>query len=614
MSNRREFLKDAGIMAGAASVAGYVSLPGSASLVGGSAAAAETTVDPSLPPSGVQAGPLPPVPTPKCTPETLAARGQIVAKVDQRLLTKAERLFGGTAQGRITEMLQNSRRAGATTVWILYDEDNKFVRYFDDGHGLTDFGQLLAMGFSGWNEGIEAAEDPAGAGFFSLAPRRVTVHSRGRKVVIDEGGWLGMPIDVVPSDWYGKGIQMEFHDEWDRASVEAEMEYGPLTVYYNGRKLLNRPFISRDREIVDCPELGCRIQLSSIHRASRGRVHYRDHYVNFNFHGQTLASRDISSPVQDALHMEVSVELTGAPTELRMVLPAREKLMINPAAKQLQQVIEKTIYASLEGKTHSLPYAIYKKGRELGFDLDEAKESWVEGVGNWHEHCLENIDVPSYAGSSRERIGCDDDDGRCVDLLSAYAPGFKFVPCSPSAGMSGYSWAQNLVSVVRTEVHPTYYPDKEWRFEVNGMTLQVCRTIAVEVETDEDDVEPKVYETSAAFDDQKEVLYITKAGMHDISDSAIFAMTGGNWDEDRGRDSQYDDFEEEMDVIMALLRGPYEAVRRDVAKTTKALAKRVLSDTGKRWDSARIDSDGTVRLYAKGRLIAKVAEPRDDEA
>ena len=40
----------------------------------------------------------------------------ICAKVSERLLQKASRLFTGTLDGRIIEILQNARRAGATEV------------------------------------------------------------------------------------------------------------------------------------------------------------------------------------------------------------------------------------------------------------------------------------------------------------------------------------------------------------------------------------------------------------------------------------------------------------------------------------------------------------------
>ena len=42
----------------------------------------------------------------------------IQAMVNPRLLSKANRLFTGTLEGRIIEILQNARRAGATNVEI----------------------------------------------------------------------------------------------------------------------------------------------------------------------------------------------------------------------------------------------------------------------------------------------------------------------------------------------------------------------------------------------------------------------------------------------------------------------------------------------------------------
>ena len=99
----------------------------------------------------------------------------ICAKVDPRLLTKADRLFTGTIEGRIIEILQNARRAGATEVRIINKDG--FVIVQDNGSGIDDFQKLLDLGGSGWDEKMEAGEDPAGVGLFSLAPKEVTIIS-----------------------------------------------------------------------------------------------------------------------------------------------------------------------------------------------------------------------------------------------------------------------------------------------------------------------------------------------------------------------------------------------------------------------------------------------------
>jgi len=105
----------------------------------------------------------------------------IQACVNARLLKKAERLFTGTLNGRIIEILQNARRAGATKVEITNvpchsGEDAPCrVMVRDNGRGIDDFAKLLDMGGSGWDEPgedtLEAAEDPAGVGLFCLARR-----------------------------------------------------------------------------------------------------------------------------------------------------------------------------------------------------------------------------------------------------------------------------------------------------------------------------------------------------------------------------------------------------------------------------------------------------------
>ena len=118
----------------------------------------------------------------------------ICAKVNPRLLTKADRLFTGTVEGRIIEILQNARRAKARHVEITNHDGLVTVR--DDGRGIRDFEKLLDLGGSGWKEALEVSEDPAGVGLFCLAPRELTVRSRGLKIIVSAEGWTGTPVEV----------------------------------------------------------------------------------------------------------------------------------------------------------------------------------------------------------------------------------------------------------------------------------------------------------------------------------------------------------------------------------------------------------------------------------
>ena len=72
----------------------------------------------------------------------------IRAKVNQRLLSKASRLFTGSLEGRIIEILQNARRAGATKVEITNTDGMVTVR--DNGSGIEDFAQGDISRGDGW--------------------------------------------------------------------------------------------------------------------------------------------------------------------------------------------------------------------------------------------------------------------------------------------------------------------------------------------------------------------------------------------------------------------------------------------------------------------------------
>jgi hypothetical protein len=115
----------------------------------------------------------------------------IQACVNPRLLTKADRLFIGSLEGRVIEILQNARRASATKVVIGNADGFVTIRDFGD-----DFSKLLDLGGSGWEEALESSEDPAGVGIFCLAPREVTIRSNGRMATIKKDGGTGCPRTV----------------------------------------------------------------------------------------------------------------------------------------------------------------------------------------------------------------------------------------------------------------------------------------------------------------------------------------------------------------------------------------------------------------------------------
>ena len=192
------------------------------------------------------------------------------AQVNTRLLTKASRLFTGTLPGRIIEILQNARRAGAQHVHITNHRGRVTIR--DDGRGIRDFARLLDLGGSDWQAKLEASEDPAGVGLFSLAPRQLVVRSRGHKVSIDEAGWTGKPVEVKadsrilpkcrPDIAAGIGTELEFPDDpWDADTVTSCAVFAGMDVTVDGKACPRERFLPLPGRGTPHPELGCRIQV-----------------------------------------------------------------------------------------------------------------------------------------------------------------------------------------------------------------------------------------------------------------------------------------------------------------------------------------------------------------
>ena len=167
----------------------------------------------------------------------------IRASVNPRLLAKADRLFTGTVEGRVIEILQNARRAGATKVEIRNEKGAVTVR--DNGRGIEDFAKLLDLGGSGWDEAYEQSEDPAGVGLFCLAGRKVTIRSRGKKVTIGADGWLGKLVAVLDDSDAVGGTMLRFADEpWSFNLVQPNAVFCGIEVMVDSQDCAREPFVS----------------------------------------------------------------------------------------------------------------------------------------------------------------------------------------------------------------------------------------------------------------------------------------------------------------------------------------------------------------------------------
>ena len=146
------------------------------------------------------------------------------------------------ANKAVLELVQNGRRAGASRIEIVSTENSLIV--VDDGSGIDDFGNLLAIAKSGWNESIQKDESPYGAGFLSalFAAEHLTVSSRGKTMrgkTADIIERLACPIEPDPQA-PKKGTVVTLQQPVSAlkvADVQFFLQGFPIPVLINGNEI-----------------------------------------------------------------------------------------------------------------------------------------------------------------------------------------------------------------------------------------------------------------------------------------------------------------------------------------------------------------------------------------
>ena len=174
---------------------------------------------------------------------------EINASIHQDAVSRVPDFFNASLSDILTELFQNSRRAGATV--IRTSTEDGLLTIADDGAGITDPAVLLAFGDSQWENPLTKSENPAGMGLYSLARREeVTIRSwpaNGQpwQVQLQPGNFTGAePAAVSPLDSGGKpGTAITFPYKRDpEEAIKKAARYFPLPVTLNDEILPSTPF------------------------------------------------------------------------------------------------------------------------------------------------------------------------------------------------------------------------------------------------------------------------------------------------------------------------------------------------------------------------------------
>lgn len=303
----------------------------------------------------------------------------IATSVAPETISKVGRLFNGSVNDVLNELLQNARRAGASQITIATSGQpgDQLLHIVDDGSGIADPAMVVTLGRSGWSQETRDREDPAGMGVFSLAGRDVIIRSwsqperQGWMAHIPADAWQSSrPIALSPDPINrGTAITVRMPPEWPadlHAGIREVARYYPLPVTFDGQPVEQEGWL--DGAIRVETWNGCRIGIVREDDARRSISAPR-----LNFHGVTIPCKiEGIGEVGRGHSWNARVDIVDCPA-LQLVLPARKEAVQNAALSDLLAAARAAIFRTIAvQETHRLSFSDWSEARRMGVDMPEA--------------------------------------------------------------------------------------------------------------------------------------------------------------------------------------------------------------------------------------------------
>ena len=388
----------------------------------------------------------------------------IRARVHHGAIDRVTRFFDAGIAGAFVELIQNSRRSGATRVDVVTEAVNEGeasagirVTVTDDGDGIADPAVLLSFGESGWDENTARREDPAGMGVYALSKRGCTISSRARGPALDLApGWR---VALTPECFLGKedaevveghapcphGTAISFTADESlvmiQGAVAAAARHCPLPVTFNGEPCERKAFLD-----------------GAVHAERwRGLAFgvFRDRYMGFNnpdlnFHGLTLT---VSLPQVGAIeggNWLAHADVEACP-ELELVLPARKEAVETPFLDEMRKAARFAIYRAMATADPAprIAFGDHRRAADSGIALPVPPAElrpWRPGIADiddWR-------DTPSFAPvgacSLVMAVDLETPDDQAF-WRAAERAGIAERLFEPDTRLEGYAWYDALARV-----------------------------------------------------------------------------------------------------------------------------------------------------------------------
>jgi hypothetical protein len=515
----------------------------------------------------------------------------LLASVSAKILSKVDRLFTNNLNDILIELLQNSRRAGATQVDILTEPSGNgtLITLRDDGKGIEDFSALLRLGDSGWDAETLAREDPAGMGFFSLLHHGVAVTSLDQRAVITKNGFLGRePVEIAPVESFIAGTELRFFRPEKQIEVVSAIKsvgrYGRLRIVVDHVAVEREDFLSGALFVkrIDGVRIG---------------VFRKTAWTVWNFHGRLIhrSTPSLTNVLVDedgqAISLEVRFDVLEA-TNIRLKLPDRSAIVEDERYTALCRESRIAMYEYL----HTLPdhcasFEQYRDAQGLGVSLKEASP-WFRTFT-----ALPANDETAYREFFGKREGLTLgplDKIAIVDLEQSPEDTFAFTfrtaldnfeslnirPVAANHAYEGYDWYDTIPVLTGFAMTLNGRPADE--FEADPL-LNVVETIELSFELDSRDGCRSRFSWNLPFaakqsDDFEPVLFVTKnspwmlqegvSEPFDLVEAAThLAFSPGDDVESDSHETQLGYFQDEVQTaIIRTLGGAAAQVKHELAK------------------------------------------------
>ena len=405
----------------------------------------------------------------------MAIPSRIRARIHDSAISRVTRAYDAGLASIFAELLQNSRRAGATRVHISLSpaDHHHIVTVADDGAGIQDPAVLLSFGENGWDRATVQREDAAGMGTLSLARRTSTVSSRPRfPDSRNEPGWsvtlapdhfLGhQDADVTPDSRapFPHGTSITFPAPESptaiRTAAEAAAFHYPLPVRFRDitaavpveTTLPAQSFLQG----AACTEGWNGIVFGVFHDRPRA---YRKPDLNFFGLGIHVALPDVET-VHGAT-WTVRADVHDCP-DLELVLPAREKPVENDFLQDMREAARTAIYRAMSSHPSPRPtYRDWSRARASGIELAPPTallQPWRPSVADsddWREQ-------PRFAppGDTALLVAFDPEAPDAQTLWrAADRNGIAPRLFEPDARLEGYGWYDRLARITAIDTQIT---------------------------------------------------------------------------------------------------------------------------------------------------------------